>query len=264
LVLFSAATSLSGTPGQASHAAANAFLDALAHYRRAQGLSAVSVNWGAWAQAGAVAGAEVAARVRVKGLRLMAPERGLASLERVMTGESPRVGGFGVVWTRVPRSVRALPLLARCAPQQRPMAEPAVVESPLLVPSSRRRSALAAFVREHVRQVLSMPGRAVVDMEQGFFDLGMDSLTSMELRGRLQTGLGCSLSATEIFDYPTPSALVEHLDALLSPEATTGTSISDRDPPGEVDGKQKIALSEDNVAERLSRKLAELREELSR
>jgi hypothetical protein len=57
---------------------------------------------------------------------------------------------------------------------------------------------------------------------------------------------------------------VEHLDALLSPEATTGTSISDRGPPGEVDGKQKIALSEDNVAERLSRKLAELREELSR
>ena len=263
-VLFSAATSLIGSPGQASHAAANAFLDALAHYRRAQGLSAVSVNWGAWAQAGAVAGAEVAARVRLKGLRLMAPERGLAILERVMTGESPQVGVFDVDWTRIPRSLRALPLLSRCAPQQRPMAEPAVVESPLLVPSSRRRSALAAFVREHVRQVLSMPGRAVVDMEQGFFDLGMDSLTSMELRGRLQTGLGCSLSATEIFDYPTPSALVEHLDALLSPEATTGTSISDRDPPGEVDGKQKIALSEDNVAERLSRKLAELREELSR
>jgi SAM-dependent methyltransferase/NAD(P)-dependent dehydrogenase (short-subunit alcohol dehydrogenase family)/acyl carrier protein len=264
-VLFSAATSLIGSPGQASHAAANAFLDALAHHRRAQGLSAVSVNWGAWAQAGAVSGADVAARVRLKGLRLMAPDRGLAILERIISAGAVQVGVFDVDWARIPRALMSLPLLSRCAPSQRPPEEAIEVENPLLVPSARLRGSLAAFVREQVRQVLGMPARTVVDMEQGFFDLGMDSLTSMEFRSRLQTGLGCSLSSTEVFDYPTPSALVTHLHGLLASPLETARSTPDH----RGDGAKTAAVTkpvdpEDDVADRLRRKLAELREELSR
>ena len=286
-VLFSAATSLIGSPGQASHAAANAFLDALAHHRRAERLPAVSINWGAWAQAGAVAGGAAAARVRLKGLRLMAPGPSLAILDRLVTSETAQIGVFDVDWSRVPASLTALPLLSRCVPSTRPAARLTGDQEQDQhgdgdrsgAPGSRRRVALAAYVRQQVRQVLAMPDGAALDMEQGFFDLGMDSLTSMELRGRLQTGLGRPLSATAIFDYPTPAALVAHLNATQetssaaqssgpedpapSTESGAPAALHGGDDHRDTDGQGAPDDDHDDIAARLSRKLAELHEELA-
>ena len=90
-VLFSSAAALLGSPGQANHAAANAFLDALAHHRRALGLPAVSINWGVWSGWGVAADRGVGARAAVQGMGSFTPEEGLHVLERVLGG-GPRSG----------------------------------------------------------------------------------------------------------------------------------------------------------------------------
>jgi acyl carrier protein len=260
-VLFSAATSMFGSAGQATHAAANAFLDACAAHRKAAGLPALSVNWGAWSRVGAASGAAVAARVRMKGLRPIEPAQGLEILERLMQGDTAQVGVFGVDWDAIPAAMAALPFLAACRPRTasvavEPMATPASAAGAAALAATlettaahRRRPLVAAHVRDEVRRILALGDSAPLDMRQGFFDLGFDSLTSMELRNRLQSTCGCSLPATLVFDYPTPEALVDRLMALMSPEAAAPAAA-------------RAATGQDEVADLLTHKLAELRESL--
>jgi acyl transferase domain-containing protein/acyl carrier protein len=241
-VLFSAATSMFGSAGQANHAAANAFLDAFAAYRKAAGLPALSINWGAWARVGAASGAGLAERVRMKGLRAIEPAHGLAILERLMQGRTAQVGAFAVDWDAIPAVMKAVPFLqalVEASPAPKPAA-PALATELRDAPAHRRRPALAAHVRAEIRRVLGFADSAPVDMKQGLFDLGFDSLTSMDLRNRLQESCGCALAATLAFDYPTPDAIVTHLLALLP-------------APGP-------STPEGDVADLLGRKLAELRE----
>src|SRR5262249_31316913 len=80
-VLYSSFASVLGTPGQANHAAANAFLDALAWYRRALGLPALSLDWGAWSDIGSAAERQVGERLKTKGSGALTPEQGLRLLE---------------------------------------------------------------------------------------------------------------------------------------------------------------------------------------
>src|SRR5690606_32617959 len=95
-VLFSSGVGLLGAGGQANHAAANAFLDALAHHRRALGLPAVTINWGAWAEIGAAAGRELG-----PGMRRFSVEEGLEALGRVLSAAQastePRITQLAVL-----------------------------------------------------------------------------------------------------------------------------------------------------------------------
>ncbi|NEQ63123.1 MAG: acyl carrier protein, partial [Moorea sp. SIO4A1] len=79
------------------------------------------------------------------------------------------------------------------------------------VPSHERHERLLSHIRDQVSKVLGWSSSHTIDPHQGFFDIGMDSLTSVELRNRLQTSLGRSLSSTLIFDYPTIDALAGYL-----------------------------------------------------
>ncbi|HKB10254.1 MAG TPA: beta-ketoacyl reductase, partial [Vicinamibacterales bacterium] len=248
-VLFSAATSMFGSAGQANHAAANAFLDTLAAFRRARGLPALSINWGAWAEAGAASGAAIAERVRLKGLRPIHPALGLDQLEQLMTGDAVQAGVFGLDWPRIPEALAALPFLASCrrdaSPSPRASGRTAVVrlaDTLTAAPAARRRQLLTDHVRDEVRRVLAVPAGRPIDMKQGFFDQGMDSLASIDLRNRLQAATGCALPATLLFDYPTPEALVAELLARTAPAADSSPAIAD------------------DVHLQLARKLAELRE----
>ena len=97
-VLFSSMASLLGPAGQANHAAANAFLDALAHDRRRRGLAGTSINWGAWSGIGAVAGSDLEARLAAQGVGMIAPEQGLAVLGQVLRADAAQVVVLPIDW----------------------------------------------------------------------------------------------------------------------------------------------------------------------
>jgi phthiocerol/phenolphthiocerol synthesis type-I polyketide synthase C len=228
-VLFSSAAATLGIPGQANYAAANAFMDALAQLRRAQGLPAHSIAWGPWSSIGlAAARRDRGRRLHGQGLHSLDPEQCLEVLAELMRRATP------------PHTVVARLDIGRWA-----AAHPAAASSPLLSPLRRvehaaapagaaagsiRQAALAADGQEreamleaHLRtraaQVLRL-GTERVALNQPLKAMGMDSLMSLELRNRLEADLGMPLSATVIWNYPTVSALARHLAHTLGEQHT--------------------------------------------
>jgi NAD(P)-dependent dehydrogenase (short-subunit alcohol dehydrogenase family)/acyl carrier protein len=222
-VLLSSIASLLGSAGQANHAGANAFLDALAHHRAAQGLPALSINWGPWGEIGAAADRDVIARLEARGISPIPPGAGLEALERLMVQAPPQVGVVAIDWRRyIDLSGGASSMLADLA---RPALE---VEMPRAdatrpptvdlrerlrgVPAGHRRAIVLGEVREQIARGLGLDAAAVGE-RQPFSELGLDSLLAVELRTRIAKHLGLerSLPATTLFDYPTLQALADHL-----------------------------------------------------
>ncbi|MEL6603508.1 MAG: SDR family NAD(P)-dependent oxidoreductase [Cyanobacteria bacterium J06614_10] len=208
-VLFSSAASLLGSAGQANYAAANSFLDALAHYRREAGLAALSINWGAWAGTGLAATPAVQQRLARSELSPIEPETGWALLQAVMgQGELAQVGvlpGDITKWT------------GKQTAQSSPADSPAHVAATRIQKKiqsaeiSDRPAILSSYLRQQLALVLGVPVTSLVDEQSSFIDLGLDSLTAVELRNRLQTGLGCTLPVTLMYDRPTLAALRDYL-----------------------------------------------------
>ncbi|QDQ09834.1 SDR family NAD(P)-dependent oxidoreductase [Streptomyces spectabilis] len=220
-VLFSSVTGTLGSPGQGNYAAANAFLDALAHHRRAQGLAATSLAWGLWATEDGM-GAQMA-RTGAVGLTA---EQGLDLFDAVAVGPDP-----AVVPMRLDlRAVRELPQvppvlsgLVRTTTRRAAQAggDPAAAlrERLAALTATERTSALTDLVCAQVATVLAFPGPEAVDERRAFTELGFDSLTAVDLRNRLNVATGLRLPATLIFDYPTLLDLVGYLaDALAVDE----------------------------------------------
>jgi acyl transferase domain-containing protein/NADPH:quinone reductase-like Zn-dependent oxidoreductase/SAM-dependent methyltransferase/acyl carrier protein len=266
-VLFSSASSILGSPGQSNHAAANAFLDALAHHRRALGLPAVSINWGAWTQIGAAARRDVEKRITHQGVGAFSPEEGIELLELILRRNPVQVGVFPVDWPRFAGHLAGtgeLPFYGELL-AERPSPTPATLsahggrfseelreESP-----KRRRQRLREYVRSLVGGVLGIEAGDEVSDKQPLMEMGLDSLMAVELRNRLRTGLGIesSLPATLVFDYPTIASLCDYLaqDALGwdPPQTrTAGNGRGDEHPAALVDRLEQ--MSEDEVDRQLA------------
>ncbi len=213
-VLFSSAASLLGNAGQANHAAANAFLDALAHMRQAQGLAAQSINWGAWSEVGSAAQKRTDKQPQMSGIGTLPPQAGLDALEYLLATLPVQVGVVPIHWPQLIERMGSQPFLAglAAAADERPAAaEPELRQQLAAALTGERRQLLVSHVRDQVARVLGFGPSQPFGLGQGFFELGMDSLTSMELRNRLQTSLGETLPSTVAFDYPNVEALVDFL-----------------------------------------------------
>jgi myxalamid-type polyketide synthase MxaB len=214
---FSSVASLLGSPGQGNYAAANAFLDGLAHYRRALGLPGLSINWGPWARTVMAAALEhrEPSKLAARSLELIPPEEGLNILETLLSQEINQVGVFvphwSNLWQQFPQGLKQ-PFLEEFQPgaAQKKEEGPAFLLQLQAAPVEQRRSRLTEYLRGELARVLGI-GPSEVNLQKGFFDLGMDSLMAIELKNRLQNGLGCSIPSTLAFDYPTGEALADYL-----------------------------------------------------
>ncbi|WP_433360609.1 type I polyketide synthase [Streptosporangium sp. CA-115845] len=225
-VLFSSAAATFGTPGQANYAAANAVLDALAQRRRARGLPATSLAWGLWDVGTGMAGT---AR---PGTAALTPEAGLASFDT-----ADRYGQAVLLPARLDLAAAArsgeVPHLLRGLVRTR--RRPAESGGPQL---ARRLAGLSGEERERVAQeavraevaaVLGHRGPEAVPLTATFAELGLDSLTAVELRNALATRTGARLPATLVFDHPTSAALAAFLlQELLDTPAAPALMVENR------------------------------------
>ncbi|MFB9465264.1 SDR family NAD(P)-dependent oxidoreductase, partial [Streptomyces cinereospinus] len=225
-VLFSSAAGFLDGAGQANYAAANTFLDALAHHRRLAGLPATSLAWGLWPREhGMGAGlSDVAVhRVTRLGLRELSAAENLALMDAALrSGEAFTAPLWFDAHALRGRPGGVPPLLRRLvrAPARRtsgagPAGRAPAAQRLAELPDEQRREHLLDLVRQQVATVLGHSGADAIDAGRAFNDLGFDSLAAVELRNALNTATGLRLPATLVFDYPTPRALAAHLDDRL-------------------------------------------------
>jgi acyl transferase domain-containing protein/acyl carrier protein len=214
-VMYSSAASLMGSPGQANYAAANAFMDSLSHARRARGLPATSIHWGAFADVGLAAAQENrGARLAERGFEGLAPAEGNHALGRLL--ERPRAE-VGIVrfdirhWLEFYPQMASHPFFSELG-SERSTTTPRQQFRPALEAAtpSERLGLLEGHLRDHLARVLRM-NAASIDRRTPFRVLGVDSLMSLEVRNRVEASLGIRLSATLLFTYPDLAALAEGL-----------------------------------------------------
>ena len=267
-ILFSSAAALLGPLGQANHAAANAFLDGLAYQRRAQGLPALSINWGPVSEIGAAAQKQADEWVTSKGMGTISPTQVLEVLEHLWSTELTQVGVMPIQWPQFSQQFRDWPFIENFDHETEitTAAETEFREQLECLPAQEQQEALSAHVCAQIAKVLGLNPAEGIDPDQGFFDLGMDSLTSVELRNRLQTSLNCRLPTTVTIDYPTLPKLVDYLaeeilglveEQLPIEPAPASQNLSSTDKTSEPT-TELTQLSEAELADLLSEKLANL------
>ncbi|MGW9499303.1 SDR family NAD(P)-dependent oxidoreductase, partial [Streptomyces prasinus] len=235
-VLFSSAAGVLGGAGQGNYAAANAFLDALAARRRADGLPALSLSWGLWRQAGlgltAGLGQAELARLRRGGIGALSTRQALAALDAALELPYPHLVPVRLELTSLQREVdngAAAPALLRNllrAPRRRAGAatgSPSGLREQLLaLTEDQRLPHLSRLVQREAATVLGLPTADGIGADQVLKDLGMDSLMAVEVRRRLSAETGLSLPSTLAFDHPTPSAIAALLLAKLDVGSAAG------------------------------------------
>ncbi len=217
-IMFSSAASLFGSPGQGNHVAANTFLDTLAKYRQSLGMPGLSINWGVWSEIGAAAKRGVSEQMQLRGVGEITAEQGLQIFEKLLAQSSPQVGVIPVDWDKFSQQNISSPFFIDFfnSKSQLPKPESQLLQSQLLQQLERanvgdRPSIMMGHLQAEVAKVLGLPSNQLPGLQQGFFDLGMDSLMTVELRNRLETSLGISIPSTVIFEYPTIADLAEYL-----------------------------------------------------
>ncbi|MGW6016329.1 SDR family NAD(P)-dependent oxidoreductase, partial [Streptomyces sp. NPDC055210] len=240
-VVFSSIAGLLGNPGQGAYAAANAHIDALAQHRRAHGLPATSLAWGLWDPAAGGMAAELSdadvARWGRNGILPLTAERGMELFDAALATGEPLLVPVELDPAALRSPAATMPALLRSlALPSRRRAHATTAGSGAdswaartsELPEAERRRAVTELIRTTVSAVLALPDDSNLAADAAFRDLGLDSLTGLELRGRLGAASGVKLSSTVVFDHPTPAALTDHLMAQLDRTASSSRPYTPR------------------------------------
>lgn len=264
-VMFSSVIHLIGNPGQANHAAANAFLDAFAHHRRAMGLPGLSMGWGVWAEIGSAADLVRHGRKRLtdeQGLGIMSPRQGMRTFAALLVQNPKHVSVAPMHWDRfAARFEHLAPYFDEvCANLQAEDAQKPSEESNFLqmlnqAPVTERRTLLQSHIQRQVSTVLGMA--QLPPLTTGFADMGMDSLMAVDLKSRMQASLGVPLRSTLVFDYPTIEKLTGYLAKevvrLEGLEEGASASPADTDAPAGGDAASMTNAELGEIEELLER-----------
>ena len=226
-VVFSSVASVLGSPGQANYAAANAFLDGLAHDRRSHGLPCLSINWGPWADAGMAARASSSRGPASRVMQPLAPAQALAALDRLFEKNGPaQAVAMSVDWPLLARSFngqqppslisdllreKARPAAAKAARESGPRLS---MQELLAAPAPRRHAMLLAHVQKSLAQVMTLDAPEL-DPEESMGNLGLDSLMALELQHSLEESCATKLPIELLMGMPSLNEFVTRLLDIL-------------------------------------------------
>ncbi|MFD4983034.1 type I polyketide synthase, partial [Streptomyces sp. NPDC058383] len=243
-VLFGSIAGVWGSGGQSAYGAANAYLDALAEHRHARGLTATSVAWGPWAEAGMATDEAVSGALRRQGLGFLEPGPAMTELRRAVVRGDVTVTVADVDWDRYAPVFTAarpsalltgLPEVADAAAEEEDGTASEFVTRIRALAEPEQVRLLSDLVRGEAAAVLGHSSADGVPEGRAFRDIGFDSLTAVELRKRLSGTTGLTLPSTMVFDYPTPSELAQYLlaeilGAVLDVAGPVATGATDDEP----------------------------------
>jgi len=252
LVLFSSTTALLGVRGLGAYAAANCYLDSMACNLRSAGYRAVSIAWGTWDEMDGVS-SDLRNSYVQSGLHPMSSDRALVALGSALAGDAAHTMVADIDWSTLKplyEARRPRPLLERVSGgrhggaatgngvARRDQRFDALLQA---IPESDRFDALLEAIRQEAGAVLAL-GPSEVDQSVGLFELGMDSLMSIELKRRLELRFGGSLPSTLTFNYPTVRALTDFLAPQLGVRPTVRSGM--RDGAAARDARQDLSEAE--------------------
>lgn len=231
-VMFSSVVSLLGSPGQSSYAAANAFMDTLAHFRRGMGLPALVINWGPWKGAGMAGrlGQTDQNRWERSGFGLLDPEKGFSCLDTLVSGSAVRAAAIDADWNTYIRNDQDSPV----APMLSDLVKiPAAAKGPVAsggdssldalkdAEPGMRENLARELIAKLVARVMWMEDASHLDPNTSLMASGLDSLMAMELRNRFRKDWGVDLTLADFLKAPTMETLTR---TLLTGIENTGTS----------------------------------------
>ncbi|MCN9244812.1 SDR family NAD(P)-dependent oxidoreductase [Streptomyces sp. RY43-2] len=273
-VLFSAFGGTLGSVGQANYAAANAYLDAFARYRRTQGLPATSVAWGAWGGGSLDSRDRAEARLHSRGVRAMDPELAIDALGRAIRHDETFLLVGDIEWDRFAKglaSLRPIPLLATMPEALAAMAEADAggnTDSQDTLAALRDRLAglsepegdehVLGLVRGELAAVLRHAAADAVDVDGPLTGLGLDSVMAVELRNRLSRISGLKLPVTLVFDHPTARAVTTHLLERIRQDAVAPATVLLEELEARLPAIASDGLTRKVVTTRLTSLLAQL------
>ncbi|NEO24197.1 beta-ketoacyl reductase, partial [Moorena sp. SIO4A5] len=220
-VCFSSMASMLGSPGQGNYAAANGFMDAVAHYRRGQGLPGLSINWGAWATAGMAArlAKEHQNRMQSSGVVAIQPESGMLALGSLLSGSQSQVGVFPVNWSEFFRQMPGLgklPFLETFTTKTVEQSQNNQILEQLNLASEdkEKEKLLTSYVQSKIAHIMGM-NLSQIELEKSLTMMGLDSLMAVELRNQIQTELLVDIPATRFMEGITIVALATEIKQQL-------------------------------------------------
>nr|AAT70108.1 CurM [Lyngbya majuscula] len=222
-VCFSSMSSLLGSPGQGNYAAANAFMDAVVHYRREMGLPGLSINWGGWSEGGMATrlASQHQNRMQTAGISLISPEQGIQVLEElVRTQSTAQVGVLPVDWSVLAKqfsSANPSSLLLELLQQETSSekTDERILEKLQAAPITERQDILKNYIQLVVAKTLGI-NPSKISTDDNFVELGMDSLMGMEVVNKLSGDLDFIIYPREFYERPTIDSLTQYLSAELS------------------------------------------------
>ncbi|MEE2855687.1 MAG: type I polyketide synthase [Actinomycetota bacterium] len=257
-VMFGSAGSVIASPGQGNYAAANAFLDAFAHYRQSEGLPALTIGWGPWS-VGMVEELNLERVYAQRGIELITPAAGTQILDRLINQRAPNVIAISVDWTRARRVGLVGQLPSMFSELGTDQASPADTdsESSLLdalsdCPEAERLDMVRRLVRQIVSAVFEV-GITEIAPDDALDDLGLDSMMAMDFRTRISATFAIDLPVLELLRGVSVNSLADRILAELQP--------SEGNPPDEQRQAAPTFEDVDRLIEQLSE--SDLREVLA-
>jgi acyl carrier protein len=235
--LFSSGAATWGSGQQSAYAAANHYLDALAHHRHHDHQPATCLAWGLWGDVGMVADEASTAFLARFGVHPIQPDLATKGLHQAIAAGTTALTIASIDWARfIPTftAARPAPLLAGLPENSQPAAADKAAAAPLVAElagatAAQRNQILLRHVQTQAAATLGLPSPAAVPAQKPFQELGIDSLTAVQLRNQLNASTGLQLPTTVVFDRPTPQELAGYLHTRLEGHGapTEGTILAE-------------------------------------